>query len=192
MIELKSRAMAAKDVLSRKHSFYIGKGPDAKETLDSFNRLKDSLKFRTNQLFIEWVFQTIKSSQNEETRKIVTARNSSKETVSKPTNLARQVSTEVVIVKDKSAESIISSPPPALAGLFTPPSSSNSCFLSPASNVSSASGSEVSCDRKRKIDDKPSDKIVIVNKKIQPVIKHEDEAVNLFAGNTDVRIKSRK
>ena len=110
-----------------KYNFYVGKGLNAEETLDSFNRLKDILKFRTNQLFIEWVVQTINSSQNEETRKIVTARNSSsKETVSKPTNLARRVSTELIIVKDKSAESIISLPRPALAGLFT---ASNSCFL---------------------------------------------------------------
>ena len=107
----------------------------AKETLDSFNRLKDILEFRTNQLFIELVVQTINSSQNEETRKIVTAakNSSSKETVFKPTNLARRVSTEIIIVKDKSAESIISSPRPALAGLFTPPSALNSCFFSPAS-----------------------------------------------------------
>ena len=39
-----------------------------KETLDSFNRLKDILEFRTNQLFIELVVQTINSSQNKETR----------------------------------------------------------------------------------------------------------------------------
>ena len=93
----------------------------AKETLDSFNCLKDILEFMTNQLFIELVVQTINSSQNEETSKIV-KNSSSKETVFKPTNLARRVSTEVIIVKDKSAESIISSPRPALTGLFTPPS----------------------------------------------------------------------
>ena len=122
--------MAAKDVWSRRHNFYVGKGLDAKETLDSFNRLKDILKFRTNQLFIDWIVQTINSSQNEVTRKIVTARNSSsQETVFKPTNFARQVSTEIIIVKDKSAESIISSSRLALAGLFTPPSASNSCFF---------------------------------------------------------------
>ena len=67
--ELVAQMIELKVVWSRKQNFYFGKGLNAKETLDSFNRLKDILKFRTNQLFIEWVVQTINSSQNEETRR---------------------------------------------------------------------------------------------------------------------------
>ena len=59
--ELVARMIELKVVWSRKQNFYFGKGPNAKESLNSFNRLKDILKFRTNQLFIEWVVQTIAS-----------------------------------------------------------------------------------------------------------------------------------
>ena len=79
--------MAAKDVCSKKYNLYVGNGPDAKEVLDSLTRLRESLKFDTNQKFMEWVVQTISSPQNEEPRNltIINAKNSSHETVATPT-----------------------------------------------------------------------------------------------------------
>ena len=111
--------MAAKDAWSKSYSFFVGKGPAAKEALDFLITLKDNLKFTTHVKFIEWIVNFINSPQNEESRKFTTASNSNKTTVSRPTNLPR--SNSVVIVKKKSVEDVIVPPSPALAGLFTPP-----------------------------------------------------------------------
>ena len=81
------RRRTYKDVCSKKYNLYVGKGPDTKEVLDSLTRLRESLKFDTNQKFMEWVVQTISSPQNEEPRNltIINAKNSSHETVATPT-----------------------------------------------------------------------------------------------------------